>query len=131
MADINEVVNTINSISHQLDLLGDEMAFIANEMSDKKKILDVWQEQQKDVIRNKQVGGHLKLNNGENIKLTDAMYDSLSRFGQLQTFAEYEALKRRKDALEIAIKAKIGALSGQQSIAKITIKELETLNYQD
>lgn len=130
MAEIDKVVTAILHLSGKLDDLGDQQEAIANRMEKLKTELEEWSLDQDEVVREKEKGGKLKMVNGEELKLTDAIRASLVRYGKKKEFAEYEGLKRRAARLDQAIKAKQAALSGWQSVANVVKKEMEILQYQ-
>lgn len=130
MPELHEIQPKIQSLSEQLEQVGNELLAVASRMYYLKLELDEWIAEQKEDIRSKESGGYIKLLSGEKMKLTDETRESLARFGKRKEFAEYEALKRKRDVLEIAVRSLIGAQSGQQSLANIVKKEMETLSYQ-
>lgn len=130
MPELHEITQKIQEQSAQLETVGNELLAVASRMYELKLELDEWESRQAADIRSKESGGFLPMKTGEKVKLTDAVRESLVRYGKLKLFAEYEALKRKRDVLETAVKALLGAQSGQQSLANILKKEMETLNYQ-
>jgi len=113
-----------------LEIIGGELLRVAARMYELKLELDEYSAEQKENIRSKESKGQIELLSGEKMKLTDATREDLARYGKRKLFAEYEALKRRRDVLETAVKAILGAQSGWQSLANIAKKEMETLGYQ-
>ena len=130
MADLDKVVTAILHLSTKLDDLGDQQETIADRMEELKKELEEWTLDQDEVVRGKERSGKLKMENGEEVKLTDLVRNSLVRYGRKAKFAEYEGLKRRAARLDQAIKAKTAALSGWQSVAAVIRKEMEVLKFQ-
>ena len=130
MPELHEIQPKIQSLSEQLEVVGNELLAVAARMYALKLELDEWEAEQHEDIRSKESGGHLTLLSGEKIKLTDTNRELLTRYGKRKEYAEYEALKRKRDVLEIAVRSLIGAQSGQQSLANIVKKEMETLGYQ-
>ena len=130
MPEIHEIIPNIQHLSAQLEQVGGELLTVAARMYELKLELDEYRDRQMEDIRSKESGGQLEMKSGEKVKLTDSVRESLARCGRREKFAEYEALKRKREVLEIAVKALIGAQSGQQSLANILKAEMETLSYQ-
>lgn len=127
---LHQIENQIFALSGELNDLGNEQVDIANLSQKLKTELEAWAIDQHDVIREKEKGGRLEMRSGESVKLTDAIRDRLIQYGKREQFAKYEGLKRRAERLDSAIKAKIAALTGLQTLASIQKKEMELLDMQ-
>ena len=127
--ELHEAQVNIVRLSADLEALANELHTMSQRMYDLKNELFVWEVDQSDDIRNKERDGKLRLKDGQDVKLTDAVRLSLTQHGKKKLFAEYEALKRKRDVLKIAVQSKCSSLSGYQSIAGIFKKEMETLGY--
>ena len=128
--ELHEIQPKILDASAELEKVGKELLQVASRMYYLKLELDEWTAEQHEDIRSKESGGYITLLSGEKMKLTDSNRELLVRYGKRKEFAEYEALKRKRDVLEIAVRALIGSQSGQQSVANIVKKEMEILGYQ-
>lgn len=130
MAELDQVVTAILTLSTNLNELGDEQDRIGRRMETLKTELEEWTLDQDEVIREKERKGKLKLTNGEEISLTVPMRESLVRYGKKTQFAEYEGLKRRAARLDQEIRARTAALTGWQTVARVIEKEMEVLKFQ-
>jgi hypothetical protein len=127
MPELHSTMEKITALSLSLEQVGQTLSEIGDRMYTLKNELQLWEYTQAESIRTKESAGQLTLSNGSKIKLTDSVRMSLTRYGKRELFAEYEALKRKKEVLEYVVKARVGAMSGQQSILAILKKELEVL----
>ena len=130
MFDLNTTLIKIEAIAIQLESLGNRLVVVSKQMGNLKQETFEHQETQKEDIRKKEQTGYLQLSNGEKVKLTDSMRESLSSFGKLKKCAEYEGLKREKDGLDSAVKALTTAQTGYQTIARVLEAELTNLGRQ-
>lgn len=130
MAEMHKIIDTILFQSAQLDRIGTELVDLSERMARLKAEIYLHQETEKKKMLSQQSGDKVTLDNGEQIKVTDSVRESLSKFGIIVQCAEYEGLKRKKEGLEIAVRALVSAQSGYQSVANILRQEMQTLQYQ-
>lgn len=135
MPTVKEITDNVLRLSNELESLGDRMEDISARMYELKQELDRHTEEQHRVIRESEREGKYtvydRVTQQPNlVKLTEAIRESIAREDKIDLFAEYEALKRKSDRLQDAIRAKTSALSGWQTLAGIEKKMLETLEFQ-
>ena len=123
--ELETIQPNIDRLSKDLEALGNTLETCCNRIAELKYELYIWELDQDETIRTKEDKGTMVLPTGQTIKLTDASRQSLARFPKKEEFAEYESLKRKRDGLELIIKAKDAALRGQQSLSAIVRKQME------
>lgn len=127
--DLLTINENILRLSAELDMLGDDLKDMADDLYRMKCEIFGHEMVEQDRIRENEDNGRLKLKNGREIKLTDPIRLSIAHFGKKDLVAQYEGLKRKRDALKLALEAKRGALSGYQSAGNSLRDEMKLGQY--
>lgn len=126
MPEIHDYIRDIERLAMALENDGNELKELADRMERLKTKLEVGERKAMLTLFNTEVNGRItRPADNEQIKLTDSMREQIANFEQINDKAEYEACKRKLDALKASVNAKQAALSGFQSLTSIAKKEIE------
>jgi hypothetical protein len=125
MPEIHDYLRDIERLAMALENHGDEIKEIADRMEVLKFKLETGERKIMQDLFKRESGGKIARDDGEQVKLTDAMREQIANFGQINERAEYEACKRKLDALKTAVSAKQAAMSGFQSLTSVAKKEID------